>query len=179
MHTIPRINTNFMTCVTGEYTSLQRYDTLWKSNSGAQGALPDKVFDVLRKYLHVEGECFASPLNRRLKKFYSAFPDTDQCFGSLGSFFSQNNSRMVGSWECNPPFDVKSVKNTIDKISILLETAVSLDEALSFAVFFAQFSSQSEVRKVSENYRNFSVRKRQWWITYICMVFNTDLIVVV
>ena len=135
------------------YSMLQRYDTLWKSNSGAQGALPDKVFDVLRKYLHVEGECFASPLNRRLKKFYSAFPDTDQCFGSLGSFFSPNNSRMVGSWECNPPFDVKSVKNTIDKIKKLLETAESHDEALSFAVFFAQFSSQSEVMQ--------SVRKLQ------------------
>ena len=60
---------------------------------------------------------------------------------------------MVGSWECNPPFDVKSVKNTIDKIKNLLETAESLDEALSFAVFFAQFSSQSEVMQ--------SVRKLQ------------------
>ena len=29
---------------------------------------------------------------------------------------------------------------------------------------------------MSENYRNFSVRKRQWWITYICMVFNTNQI---
>ena len=36
---------------------LQRYDTLWKRNSGSQGALPDQVFDVLQKYLKVEGEC--------------------------------------------------------------------------------------------------------------------------
>ena len=67
---------------------LQRYDTLWKSNSGAQGALPDKVFDVLRKYLHGGGMLLFT-IKSPTKKFYSAFPDTDQCFGSLGSFFSK------------------------------------------------------------------------------------------
>ncbi len=127
---------------------LQRYHTLWGENSGAQGALPDKVFEVLRKRLKVEGECFASPLNHRLDKFYSAFPDTDKCFGSLGSFFDDDNKHMVGSWEANPPFDKLSVQNTLLKITELLSEAEKRNETLSFIVFFAAFGGRNSVRKL-------------------------------
>ena len=124
------------------YSMLQRYDTLWKRNSGSQGALPDQVFDVLQKYLKVEGECFASPLNHRLDKFFSAFHDTDACFGSLGSFFSPSNNRLTGSWECNPPFDIESVKNTLVKFRQLLQMAEEVGDILSFALFCPDFETR-------------------------------------
>ena len=77
------------------FSMMQRYHTLWHKNSGAHGALPDEVFHALKTNLKVEGECFASPLNHGLPKFYSAFPDTDKCFGSLGSFFDEDNKQMI------------------------------------------------------------------------------------
>ena len=129
------------------FSMMQRYHTLWHKNSGAHGALPDEVFHALKTNLKVEGECFASPLNHRLPKFYSAFPDTDRCFGSLGSFFDKDNNQMTGSWEANPPFDISSVKNTLEKIRQLLENAERRGDNLSFAVFFGHFGKRTKVGK--------------------------------
>jgi len=92
--------------------------------------------------LKVEGECFASPLNHRLDKFFSAFHDTDACFGSLGSFFSPSNNRLTGSWECNPPFDIESVKNTLVKFRQLLQMAEEVGDILSFALFCPDFETR-------------------------------------
>ena len=109
--------------------------------------MPDGVFDILQDKLKVEGECFASPLNHRLDNFFSAFPDTDRCFGSLGSFFSPNNNRLTGSWECNPPFDVESVKSTLKKLLELLENAEENNDVLSFVLFCPNFESESHFHK--------------------------------
>ena len=62
------------------YSMLQRYDTLWKSNSGAQGALPDKVFDVLRKYLQVEGGMLCFTIKSSTKEILF-------CVSGYGSMF--------------------------------------------------------------------------------------------
>lgn len=51
----------------------------------------------------VSCECFASPLNSHFTSYCSAFPDIDQYFGSLGSFFSFYPRQ--GSFQANPPFD--------------------------------------------------------------------------
>ena len=70
---------------------------------------------MLKSNLDVDGECFASPLNHQLPLYFSAFEDIDTAFGSLGSFCSTNNIES-GSWECNPPFDVRSVHLALSTI---------------------------------------------------------------
>jgi hypothetical protein len=135
------------------FSMLQRYETLWSKNSGAQGALPDAVFDILKRELLVAGECFASPLNHRLDKYYSAFPDTDKCFGSLGSFYKSYG--MEGSWECNPPFDTKSVVKALEQIKQLLTEATEQFNILSFAVFFGEFSADSRVGMIIDDLKPF------------------------
>jgi hypothetical protein len=81
-----------------------RYQTLYAP--GYHAAIPLEVFDVLRKYLKVNHEIFASPLNRTLDNYTSVFPDTDIFFGSQGNFFNEYPRlfRNGGSFEANPPF---------------------------------------------------------------------------
>ena len=47
--------------------------------------LPGAAFDGLEAYLGPTVECFASPLNCRFERYYSAFPFLERPFGSLGS----------------------------------------------------------------------------------------------
>lgn len=63
-------------------------------------------------------ECFASPLNSCLVKYCSPFQDTDQWFGSLGSFFDYHPEQ--GSFEVNPPFSILSTE-VEDHLLVLLE----------------------------------------------------------
>ncbi len=76
-------------CVGLRYASLQGGAA---NGGGNQAAAPAEVFDVLQKRLGVTGEAFASPLNCRFDRYFSAFPDTDAAFGSLGSFFRVRSS---------------------------------------------------------------------------------------
>ena len=71
-------------------------------SEGYQMALPEHVFAALQKLFGVGHECFASPLNCTFPSFCSAFSDTDQHFGSSGSFFDFWPTE--GSFEANPPF---------------------------------------------------------------------------
>jgi len=84
------------------------------SGGGMQGAIHGELFDCLKLRLGVTMECFASPLNCRFGRYCSAFPDTDGCFGSLGSFF--DFWPLEGSFEANPPF-VPAVRRSLDKIA--------------------------------------------------------------
>ena len=77
--------------------------------------MPPSVFSVLKSHLDVDGECFASPLNHQLPLYFSAFEDIDAAFGSLGSFCN-TSAIESGSWECNPPFDVRSVHLALSTI---------------------------------------------------------------
>ncbi|KAJ9445822.1 hypothetical protein DIPPA_35227 [Diplonema papillatum] len=84
---------------------LLRYKYLTGNLSGLQDAVPPSVMDCLVRHLHVEAECFASPLNARLPMYCSMSPRTDGVFGSLGSFF--DCEFRSGSFEANPPFTEK------------------------------------------------------------------------
>lgn len=59
-------------------------------------------------------EAFSSSFNHYFDKYHSAFPDLEQCMGSLGSFWARNRIDepvvMV-----NPPFDVTLIEETIKK----------------------------------------------------------------
>ena len=80
-------------------------------------------------------------------------------FGSLGSFFSPNNNRLTGSWECNPPFDVESVKSTLKKLLELLENAEENNDILSFILFCPNFESPSHFHStIVKAIKNIQVR---------------------
>ena len=82
------------------FTLLARYHAL--QGPGFQAAVVEHAFGVLHDAMGVSLECFASPLNCHFARFCSAFPDTDACFGSAGSFFDSHPLR--GSFQANPPF---------------------------------------------------------------------------
>jgi len=70
-------------------------------------------------------EAFASAFNHYFDKYYSAFPDLESCFGSLGSFFEADieckNTIMI-----NPPFDLQIMFEMIKRIISFLELNKSM-----------------------------------------------------
>jgi hypothetical protein len=111
------------------FTMALRYDSLSGCKCAYQAALPPPVMDLLASELGCAHECFASPLNQRLGSFCSAFPDTDAAFGSKGSFFDFRPTE--GSYECNPPFDSRSIDACLEHVLSLLQAS---DRPLSFVV---------------------------------------------
>lgn len=113
---------------------LARYGTLGElGDAGFHGALHERVFEALEEHFGVEAECFASPLNCRLQKFCSAFPDVDTPFGSRGSFFEYHPEE--GSFEVNPPFTEPLMAAAATHMEELLGAAAEAGRPLSFAVF--------------------------------------------
>jgi hypothetical protein len=76
------------------------------------------------------GECFASPLNASCGAYYSAFPDVDCYFGSVGSFFS-GPTPLRGLFEANPPFEHSTVLAMARRMRLMLEAS---GEPLAFLV---------------------------------------------
>ena len=99
---------------------LARYEAL--RGAGFQCAVPGAAFDGLEAYLGPTVECFASPLNCRFDRYYSAFPFLERSFGSLGSFFG-DVAIDGGSFEANPPFVPEVMAFMVDRIAALLEAA--------------------------------------------------------
>ena len=112
------------------FTMALRYDSLSGCKCAYQAALPPPVMDLLKSELGCAHECFASPLNQYLGSFCSAFADSDAAFGSAGSFFDFHPSE--GSFECNPPFDARSIDACLDHVLGLLRA--SGEPPLSFVV---------------------------------------------
>ena len=103
---------------------------------GMQGAIHEKVFDVLRETWDgpwIEG--FASPLNVFLPTYGSAFPDLDWHFGSIGSFWDTSYVRKGGCCcEANPPFSPGLMTKMVDHIHDQLKKADRLGTRLTFVV---------------------------------------------
>lgn len=107
--------------------------------AGLQAGVPGSVMDTLLKHFACRLECFASPLNSRYDQFCSAFPDVDQWFGSVGSFFDRmgqqqslfgmdaaKNNDMHDNGVCyqaNPPFCDGLILLLNDSISKVLSIA--------------------------------------------------------
>lgn len=97
-----------------------------------QAACPESVFDVLKDYLGVTHELFASPLNCFFASYCSAFADTDAPFGSCGSFWTFDPLRHLsgssalprgGSYQANPPFVPSIMDAMVDRIHALLDAS--------------------------------------------------------
>lgn len=121
------------------YVMLRRYVTfigLDPAEEGARGgnmhaAAPETVFAWLKGELGVCCELFASPLNCYFSRFFSAFPDVDAPFGSLGSFFDAAEL-PEGSYEVGPPYTEEVLDLTAQRLLWLLRAG---DRALSFVLF--------------------------------------------
>jgi hypothetical protein len=94
-----------------------------------QWGIPEAVYDHLYSKFGARYEAFASPLNARFLGrdggyFCSLFQDTDQVFGSLGSFFDmdmlaplgQNQGEKRVIWSINFPFIESIMEDTFRKV---------------------------------------------------------------
>ena len=113
------------------FAMVVRYEALAASKAAYQAALPPRLMTLLQARLGCTHECYASPLNRSPSyvSFCSAFADTDRHFGSCGSFFEWWPAS--GSFECNPPFDAKSIIACFDHIAEILSAS---SQPLSFVL---------------------------------------------
>ena len=137
------------------FLMLARYQAF--SGHGFQAAANQETFKVLTEHLDVGCECFASPLNCNygelsypisdfesgslksrcvVGQYFSAFPDVDAPFGSLGSFFDvPTDAGVEGSYQANPPFIREVMTRMAERMEEMLRHAEGREKALSFAVF--------------------------------------------
>merc|ERR1712151_338915 len=99
---------------------------------GTQAAIGNQVFAGLRENFDVRLEGFASPLNCRYLSFCSAFPGTDEAFGSVGSFFAFQPTS--GSFELNPPFVDTLIAAMVSHVTSLLRVAEQRGASLTFVI---------------------------------------------
>jgi hypothetical protein len=135
------------------YRLLCRYSLL--GGHGSQAALSEHGFSVLASKLGVQMECFASPLNCHFPQYCSAFADTDQPFGSSGTFFDFYPTE--GSFEANPPFVPEVMSEMVKHMESLLRAAPG---ALSFAVIvpsWPEVVAWKRLQKSKWRYAGFTV----------------------
>lgn len=70
-------------------------------------------------------ECFASPFNHNLKKYYSPVPKIDKHFGSKGNFFKKFLKSGYDCYVMNPPFVEDIMKSVFDLSVTKLDTTTS------------------------------------------------------
>jgi|AntRauMFilla1563_2_1112583.scaffolds.fasta_scaffold00154_4 hypothetical protein len=104
---------------------------------------PQKVYDLFYKW-GVQNEGFASPFNARLlgkpkAQFYSLFEDTDEIFGSGGSFFNLNRPENPGHWCLDPPF----TSELMIKVDSILASWLKTYKDLSFLLIIPQSHTPS------------------------------------
>lgn len=105
---------------------------LGRAAGGSQAAVPPEVIDCVEGALGPgTRECFASPLNARLPKFCSQFPEVDSPFGSAGSF--DDLTVTHGCLFCNPPFHESVALQACDHALGLLAASESSEGSLTVA----------------------------------------------
>lgn len=140
-----------------------------------QGAVHESVFDCLSKWFGVGGvplsasgtECFASPFNSTLDRFFSAFPspDIDGHFGSHGDFFfnPMSNSdflRPAGGWyELNPPFSPGVMNKMAYRLGELVE--ISRKQELDVAFIVVIPTVRNIANRNSDDYNMAKTKKKK------------------
>jgi len=149
------------------YSSLSGGQLLndWRGG-GMQGAVHDGVFDCLSKWFGASlsdsgTECFASPFNSTIPKYYSAFSaDVDGHFGSYGDFFypSSDSEFVHSGWlELNPPFSPGMMTKMANRIVKLLGAQCKQELDAAFVVIIPSVRSlgaDSKARKKKQKKRD-------------------------
>ncbi|KAJ8608427.1 hypothetical protein CTAYLR_010331 [Chrysophaeum taylorii] len=112
------------------FAMLLRYSDLARGDPGQHGMVPGAVFGVLEKW-GCQGECFATPFNATLGQYCSPFLETDEVFGSEGSFFDFDPGQ--GNFEINPPFSLAD-DAVVKRLAALLTEAQERRQPLSFTL---------------------------------------------
>jgi hypothetical protein len=99
---------------------------------------PQKAYDLFYKW-GIRNEGFASPFNARLlgkpeAQFHSLFKDTDEIFGSAGSFFDLQAPENPGHWCLDPPFTTELMA----KVDPILHQWLNTFKDLSFLLIVPQ-----------------------------------------
>jgi len=147
----------------------------WRGG-GMQGAIHDGVFDCLSKWFgggkEKEGgsvsssggtECFASPFNSTISRFYSAFPspDIDGHFGSHGDFFhppsSESDFLRPGWYELNPPFSPGVMAKMAQRVTKLLNMSCEQNLDVAFVVVIPTVRTMEEEEDINAK----MMKKRQ------------------
>jgi phosphorylated CTD-interacting factor 1 len=144
---------------------------------GMQGAVHDAVFDCLSNWFGEQQgsatssgtECFASPFNSALSRYFSAFPspDLDGHFGSYGDFFyptSSNNDSIFlrpGWFELNPPFSPGIMTKMAHRITELLEIQTKHDLDVTYIVIIPTVRSSTTVDESSRHSAKASNKKKK------------------
>lgn len=106
-----------------------RYKCIGGFENKLHGSITKKISNNLKDYI----ECFASPLNHKLDKYFSMFEE-DKIFGSSGNFFKfikeNNNTLPSGLYEINPPF----INEIFEKITEIISN--SLNTSNKFTIIF-------------------------------------------
>jgi len=121
----------------------RRYETfinIDSQSSSLQAAVPYSLMNYLNTALDVNFECFASPINSYLPNYCSAFKDTDENFGSSGSFFNYDST--IGSYEVNPPFAENIMNLTVDHITNMLSKS---NDPLSFIIILPRWDDTHSI----------------------------------
>lgn len=131
------------------FVLLARYHGI--QGHGYQAACGEKVFEVMADHYGVNFECFGSPLNSYFSRYCSAYPDTDWCFGSMGSFFQFRPKQ--GSFECNPPFIPTIMLAAVDHIEDLLRTSESqpTGNGLTFVIVVPGWLDDPAIIRLSQS----------------------------
>lgn len=83
-------------------------------DNGLQLTTRPEVLDFINRHMGCDTELFASPINAKLKNYYSLF-SSDKAFGSNGNFF-QIDRLAPGTYYANPPFIEKIFEMSYQKI---------------------------------------------------------------
>lgn len=122
-----------------------RYSSL--APGGQQWGLTQKLGIALYEKFNICNIGFASPLNFQLQNvnvkeknkvlFFSLFKDTDQFFGSHGSFFIMEGKRMIdypGNWWINPPWTPCILELTANRI--IEELKIATDQGVALEIHY-------------------------------------------
>lgn len=125
---------------------LARYHVLSAGAEGHQMAFPEAGFKWMSKYLDVDMECFASPLNCNYSKFCSVAPDTDFYFGGVNNFF-KFNPELGGSFEANPPFVNSIMTKCVDHALEILSKAAPA----TFVIILPNWNECAAIENIYES----------------------------
>ena len=130
------------------FALLLRYKSI--HGYGFQASVGPEVFELLRRTVGAQVECFASPLNAFHGRYHSAFPDVDGPFGSCGDFFRYCADKIRrGSFQVNPPFVSDVMSDAYDAMATALNAADEADSPLTFVVFVPGWTETSAWRKLT------------------------------
>jgi hypothetical protein len=119
---------------------------------GQHWGITSEYYEYLYKTCNVKNEGFASILNTKAIyyddcHFCSLFPDIEEKYGSLGSFFDVEMENYGGNWTVNPPFTELIIFKTIKKVIEQIKKSKKEIFVFIFIPYWTSIIEKSEILK--------------------------------